>query len=113
MAFINLSNVVFTIFFLFNIFEFYRVYSCRPAELCVITNVFHCEPVINGVHNFRCHLAMICSDGAEFRDIADTDEIPYTNNYIYWDKESIIAQNIITRMFFINFAILYIYWQCC
>ena len=111
----SIANLSLGIIFIFNIFEYYRAFSCSAAELCVISNVVQCNSIINSIsgNNYLCALDMICSDGAEFRDIADTDEIPYTNNYIYWDKESIIAQNIITRMFFINFAILYIYWQCC
>jgi len=33
---------------------------------------------------------MICSDGAEFRDLVEVDDQPYASNYIYWDKEFII-----------------------
>ena len=79
---------------LVNFYYATQCYHLRNAEICLITKVFHCETIINGKYEFRCHLGIICSDGEEFRDIVDTDTIPASNNYVYWDNEEVAANKI-------------------
>ena len=81
----SIANLSLGIIFIFNIFEYYRAFSCSAAELCVISNVVQCNSIINSNsgNNYRCMLDMICSDGAEFRDLVEVDEQPYASNYIY------------------------------
>ena len=44
---ISIANLSLGIIFIFNIFEYYRAFSCSAAELCVISNVVQCNSIIN------------------------------------------------------------------
>ena len=39
----SIANLSLGIIFIFNIFEYYRAFSCSAAELCVISNVVQCN----------------------------------------------------------------------